>query len=54
MEDVDLGEWKANVRFAVRTAAKKADLVSISGLSTGGALSFYMACTKPQITGTVG
>ena len=51
MEDVDLGEWKANVRFAVRMAAKKADRVSIGGLSTGGALSFYMACTKPRITG---
>ena len=47
MEGVELGEWKANVRFAVQAAAEKAARVSIGGLSTGGALSFYMACTKP-------
>ena len=51
MEGVELGEWKANVRFAVQAAAEKAARVSIGGLSTGGALSFYMACTKPRITG---
>jgi esterase/lipase len=51
MEGVELGEWKANVRFAVQAAAEKAARVSIGGLSTGGSLSFYMACTKPQITG---
>jgi len=51
MEGVELGEWKANVRFAVQAAAEKSARVSIGGLSTGGALSFYMACTKPRITG---
>jgi esterase/lipase len=51
MQGVDLGEWKANVRFAIQVAAEKATRVSIGGLSTGGALSFYMACTKPRITG---
>ena len=51
MEGVSLGEWKANVRFAVETAAERAARVSIGGLSTGGALSFYMACTNPRITG---
>ena len=51
MQGVDLGEWKANVRFAIQAAAEKATRVSIGGLSTGGALSFYMACTKPRITG---
>jgi esterase/lipase len=51
MEGVELGEWKANVRFAVQTAAARAERVSIGGMSTGGALSFYMACTKPRITG---
>jgi esterase/lipase len=51
MEGVELEEWKANVRFAVQAAAEKAARVSIGGLSTGGALSFYMACTKPRITG---
>ena len=51
MEGVELEEWKANVWFAVRTAADRVDRVSIGGLSTGGTLSFYMACTKPQIKG---
>lgn len=51
MKGVDLGEWKANVRFAMQAAAANATRVSIGGLSTGGALSFYMACTKPRITG---
>ncbi len=51
MEEVELDEWKANVRYAINTAAGKADRVSIGGLSTGGTLSFYMACTKPKITG---
>jgi pimeloyl-ACP methyl ester carboxylesterase len=51
MNGVDLGQWKANVRFAIRQAAERAARVSIGGLSTGGALSFYMACTKPRING---
>lgn len=51
MENVELDEWKANVRYAINTAASKAEQVSIGGLSTGGTLSFYMACTKPKITG---
>ncbi|MBU4261922.1 MAG: alpha/beta hydrolase [Proteobacteria bacterium] len=51
MEGVELEEWKANVRFAINAAAAKAAHVSIGGLSTGGALSFFMACTKPKITG---
>ena len=50
MEEVELEEWKANVRFAIKLAATKAERISIGGLSTGGALSFYMACTKPRIT----
>ncbi len=51
MEQVELEEWKANVRWAINTAADKAERVSIGGLSTGGTLGFYMACTKPKITG---
>lgn len=51
MENVELDEWKANVRYAINTAAEKVERVSIGGLSTGGTLSFYMACTKPKITG---
>lgn len=51
MAEVDLIEWKANVRFAIDTAAQKSALVSIGGLSTGATLGFYMACTKPRVTG---
>ena len=51
MEGVELEEWKANVRFAIKCASEKATRVSVGGLSTGGTLSFYMACTKPRVTG---
>lgn len=53
MEDVELEEWKANVSFAISTAASKSKEISIGGLSTGGALSFYMAVNKPRINGAV-
>jgi alpha-beta hydrolase superfamily lysophospholipase len=53
MEGVKLEEWKANVNFAVDRAASKAGEVSIGGLSTGGALSFYTAVHHPKITGTL-
>ncbi|SMO81907.1 hypothetical protein SAMN06265379_108145 [Saccharicrinis carchari] len=51
MEGVELKEWKANVRFAINTAAASAKNISIGGLSTGGTLSFYMACINPKING---
>lgn len=51
MEGVDLKEWKANVQFAINTAASKAKHISIGGLSTGGTLSFYMACKNSEING---
>ena len=51
MEGVELEEWKANIGFAVDTAAGKAEFVSVGGLSTGGTLSFYAACTNPKATG---
>lgn len=73
MEGVKLDEWKANVRFAIKTASQARELynrdinqgvnadatpldnddvkVSIGGLSTGGALSFYMANHSPRIDG---
>jgi pimeloyl-ACP methyl ester carboxylesterase len=51
MEGVELEEWKANIGFAVDTAAARADFVSVGGLSTGGTLSFYTACTHPKVTG---
>ena len=51
MEGVELEEWKANIGFAVDTAAGRAEFVSVGGLSTGGTLSFYTACTNPKVTG---
>jgi len=51
MEGVLLQEWKKNVRFAIRTAALPDRLLAVGGLSTGGALSFYMACTEAAVTG---
>jgi len=53
MEAVELEEWKANVSFAICAAASKSKNISIGGLSTGGALSFYMAANKPRINGAV-
>lgn len=51
MAGVALEEWKANIGFAVDAAAGRAELVSVGGLSTGGTLSFYAACTNPKVTG---
>jgi alpha-beta hydrolase superfamily lysophospholipase len=51
MQGVDLEEWKANIGFAVDTAAGRAEFVSVGGFSTGGTLSFYTACTNPKVTG---
>jgi pimeloyl-ACP methyl ester carboxylesterase len=51
MEGVELEEWKANIGLAVDTAAGRAEFVSVGGLSTGGTLSFYTACTNPKATG---
>lgn len=53
MEGVELEEWKSNVSFAVNTASSKASDISIGGLSTGGALSFYMAALHPRVQGTL-
>ncbi|QUY46152.1 carboxylesterase [Acaryochloris marina] len=53
MEGVELEEWKANVRFAINVAEDNAEKVSIGGLSTGGALGFYMAATSPRIDGAL-
>ncbi|NTV67264.1 MAG: alpha/beta hydrolase [Chlorobaculum sp.] len=49
MEGVELEEWKSNVSFAIKTASLKASEVSVGGLSTGGALSVYMAALHPKI-----
>lgn len=53
MEGVELEEWKANVSFAIKTAANICGHVSIGGLSTGGTLSFYMAVNRPKINGAL-
>ncbi|MCF8382295.1 MAG: hypothetical protein K9G39_01685 [Chlorobium sp.] len=53
MEGVELEEWKANVGYAVSTAALKAKEISIGGLSTGGTLGFYMATVNPGIQGSL-
>lgn len=49
MEGVELEEWKANVCFAIDSAASKSEQISIGGFSTGAALSFYCAVTNPKI-----
>lgn len=51
MEDVKLEEWVKNVRFAISVAQQTANKISTGGLSMGGALSFYMAATNPDING---
>jgi len=53
MEGVELEEWKANVGYAISTAASKAKEISIGGLSAGGALAFYMATVNPDIQGAL-
>ena len=53
MERVELAEWKANVGYAVKSAADRCSRISIGGLSTGGTLSFYMAATHPKVNGTL-
>jgi len=53
MEEVELEEWKANVSFAINAAAVKAGEISIGGLSTGGALGFYMAVVNPKVQGAL-
>lgn len=53
MAGVSLEEWKRNVEFAIETAKKLGTKVSIGGLSTGGALSVYMALKNPAINGAV-
>lgn len=53
MEAVELEEWKANVSFAIKSAANKSEQLSIGGLSTGGTLSFYMSATNPKVNGAL-
>ena len=53
MAGVALAQWLENVAFAIRSAAQRAGItrVSIGGLSTGGALSYYLACIDSMISG---
>ena len=53
MEGVELEEWKRNVLWSVTYAGDRTETVSVGGLSTGGALSFYTACTSPRVTGAL-
>lgn len=53
LEGIRLEEWLENVRFAVDTAASSASTISIGGLSTGGALSYYTAINDKRINGTL-
>lgn len=53
MKGVELEEWKANVAFAIKSAAARCGQISIGGLSTGGTLSLYMAATNAKINGTL-
>ncbi len=51
MAGVSLAEWQKNVRFAIDSATLGARKVSLGGLSTGGALSYYLAHTEAKATG---
>lgn len=53
MNGVSLQTWKKNVEFAIDSALTAENTLSIGGLSTGGALSFYMAATHPAISGNL-
>ncbi|MBU1564749.1 MAG: hypothetical protein KJ630_03870 [Proteobacteria bacterium] len=44
-------QWLENVRFAIDCATRGAERVSIGGLSTGGALGYFLAGTDTRITG---
>jgi pimeloyl-ACP methyl ester carboxylesterase len=51
MAGVSLAQWKKNVRFAIHCAAENGARVSVGGLSMGGTLSLYLACTGLEVTG---
>ena len=53
MEGVSLKAWKENINFSISEAKKPGDVVSIGGLSTGGALSVQAALEGDAITGSV-
>jgi pimeloyl-ACP methyl ester carboxylesterase len=51
MRGVQLAAWKKNVQFAVEMAAADGGLVSIGGLSTGGALAFHASVLDARVNG---
>lgn len=53
MAGVALPEWKKNVRFAISAASLGGARVSVGGLSLGGILSLYMACTEAAVSGNI-
>ncbi len=53
MKSVSLREWKENVRFSIRKAQEGSDIVSIGGLSMGGALAFNLGCVEQGVNGDV-
>jgi pimeloyl-ACP methyl ester carboxylesterase len=53
MAGVSLAEWQKNVRFAIDSAALGARKVSLGGLSTGGALSYFLAHSEAKVTGDI-
>lgn len=48
MRRVRLEQWLDNVRFAVARASRESTSVALGGLSTGGALSLYLAACGEQ------
>ncbi|MDA1073165.1 MAG: alpha/beta hydrolase [Proteobacteria bacterium] len=54
MDEVTVEEWKRNVAFALDQAHQATpEHVSVGGLSTGGALSFYNAITNAKVNGNL-
>lgn len=53
MEGIKLENWHQNVSFAVNKAAAGGREVSIGGLSTGGALSFFEAAKNDAVNGAL-
>lgn len=51
MEGVSLAEWKENVSFAVDRASRHGRLISIGGLSAGGALGLWAMENMEEVNG---
>lgn len=51
MRGVQLSSWKGNVQFAIDSALKNGQRLSMGGLSTGGALAFHFISQDQRIGG---